>query len=172
MTGQPPQKKETTPTLSTRVTGDVVAAFDEAIARMRRDRSVVLQELVRAFLEYTADGRTPAFPLSVSSESYRSKEGEVVVTNGVRAEDSPSILVRMTKMEAYLQELVRLTSASGVATTFGAAWGKPPHDETDPPGHPTAHQSPQTEPGSHGSQPPASSGKKTKRAGKRRRDGA
>lgn len=114
-----PYKKAKSPTLSAQFADDVVRDFDATTKRMKRIRSDVIQELVRAFLECTADGKTPNFPLTVTAESYRDKNGTVIVPEN--REPTSDVASQLNRIEAYCEEIARLSSETEIVKGVGAA---------------------------------------------------
>lgn len=128
MSGTPSQKKEPDPTLSARVESSLFRSFHDTVKRMRRKPTDALEELVRAFVEYTADGRTPNFPLIVSAESYRAPSGEIMI-DGPR-KDSGDPRAQLNRIEAYAKEIMRLSGAEVVKMVEGALEGGGSHSQS------------------------------------------
>lgn len=119
MSGTPTPKKEPDPTLSARVEPSIFRGFHTAVKRMRRKPTDVIEELARAFMEYTKDGRTPNFPLVVSAESYRAPDGRIVVE--VSGPPEPASQAQLNRIEAFAAEAVRLISEAEVVKSLGAS---------------------------------------------------
>lgn len=153
-----PYKKEKNPTLSAQFGNDAVRDFDAIAKRMKRIRSDVIQELVRAFLEYTKDGRTPNFPLIVSAESYKDISGKIVVTE--RSSDDPKIVAQLARIQLYAEAIAEATGAAQVVRGVAAALEDEASRSSKPVPHPASdHESTQTEHRSYGRESPPLSGR-------------
>lgn len=158
MSGTPSQKKDPDPMVGGRVPPDERRALAAVLARMKRSEAALVQEFIRAFLEYTADGRTPNFPLIVSAESYKDASGEVVVPH--RSNHQPTDPEQLSRIEAYCAELVRLNGGSEIVKSFSAALkGAADRSQSRPPTPPASPESSQTERRSHTHESPPPDGR-------------
>ena len=172
MTGTPLEKKDPDPMVGGRISPDDFQEFNDVAARMKRKPASVVQELVRGFLEYSKDGKAPNFPLVVSAESYRDKDGEVIVAKrGNKADPYSEIATRLARIEACCEEMCRLSSASEIVKGVGAALrGAASRSGSRVPLPPSGPESKQTEHHSHapGSPQQSEKDKPGGRAGERR----